>query len=698
MRLGFVSAAAFLLIPLSLAADTVTTPHVVARIVSDAAAVAPGSSFGVGLDFTLKKGWHTYWKNPGDSGEPMKVTWKVSPGLSAGPLSYPPPELIQMPPLANFGYKDQVLIFSDMAAGADLTPGGSIEIQADATWLVCEETCIPEKGSFSITLPVAAASSPGPDAPRFQAARERLPKPVSAARVEVSDKGLYLAFPEGIELPEETSRLFFFPETPGVIKNAAEQVAFKDRGRHFLRLVPDPGMTKPPERLTGVLVTGEKAYALGELPDHPSVVALPPRAASRTPAEVPSGETAPAVKSEAPGLTAARAVPFAFLGGLLLNLMPCVFPVLSVKVLGFLKKSGGDHRRARTHGWAYAAGVVLSFGVLAAALLFLRWSGEALGWGFQLQSPLFVLLMIFLLFLLALSLLGLFEIGGSLMGVGSKLAGQTGLSGSFFTGVLATVVATPCTAPFMGPAVGFALAQPAAMALAVFLAVGVGMALPYLVLTHVPALLWRLPKPGPWMETFQQAMAFPLLATVVWLLWVIGRQAPGALVTILLALLALSFGVWLGRRVRRARPVALLIAAAAVAWAVVEVRGEIRGAASALATTAGWEAFSERRISALRAEGRPVFVDFTAAWCLTCQVNKKTVLEREDVRRAFSDKNVALIEADWTNQDAAISKALEAFGRQGVPLYVYYPPGGEAKVLPALLTKAIVLESLENQP
>lgn len=690
MRLGL--AAALLLLPLPLnAAGTVTTSHVTARIVSDAAAVAPGSSFAVGLDFTLKKGWHTYWKNPGDSGEPMKVTWKVSPGLSAGPLSYPPPELISMPPLANFGYKDQVLIFSDMAAGADLTLGGSIEIQADATWLVCEETCIPEKGSFSITLPVAAASSPSQDAPRFQAARERLPKPVSAARFEVSDKGWYLAFPEGIELPEETSRLFFFPETPGVIKNAAEQVAFKDRGRHFLRLVPDPGMTKPPERLTGILVTGEKAYALGELPDHPSVVALPPQTAPQAPAKVP--ETLE--KSKSPGLTAARAVPFAFLGGLLLNLMPCVFPVLSVKVLGFLKKSGGDHRRARVHGWAYATGVVLSFGVLAGLLLFLRWSGEALGWGFQLQSPLFVLLMIFLLFLLALSLLGLFEIGGSLMGVGSKLAGQTGLSGSFFTGVLAAVVATPCTAPFMGPAVGFALAQPAAMAIAVFLAVGVGMALPYLVLTHVPALLWRLPKPGPWMETFQQAMAFPLLATVVWLLWVIGRQAPGALVTILLALLVLSFGVWLGRRMRRARPIALLIAAAAVAWAVTDVRRDLSETESVPQVSAGWEAFSEKRVTDLRAEGRPVFIDFTAAWCLTCQVNKKTVLEREDVRKAFADKKVALIEADWTNQDAAISKALEAFGRQGVPLYVYYPPHGEAKVLPALLTKAIVLESLE---
>lgn len=673
----------------SKAAETVTTPRVKARIVTDVSAVAPGSSFAVGLDFELKKGWHTYWKNPGDSGEAMKVTWKVPSGIAAGPLLYPPPKRIDMPPLANFGYEDRVLIFSEMEAGDDLAPGSQLVIQAEARWLVCEETCIPETGTFDLALPVKAVAVPGKDASLFVEGRMAQPKPLPPADFQLSERGLELEIPNGIELPLETSQLFFFPENPGLIQNAAVQIAVKDGGKRSLRLVPDPALKELPENLSGILVTGSAAYALGGAPAHPAVVELPTGSQAPKPvaAQRPRGEE---------GLSVARAFPFAFLGGLLLNLMPCVFPVLSVKILSFIKRGGDDHRKVRSHGWAYTAGVLSSFGLLAAALIFLRWSGEALGWGFQLQSPLFVLGMIFFLFLLAFSLLGLFEIGGSLMGFGSKLAHRPGLSGSFFTGVLATIVATPCTAPFMGPAVGFALVQPAAVAVTVFLALGAGMALPYLLLTHAPALLKRLPKPGPWMETFQQAMAFPLFATVIWLLWVIGRQAPESLVTVLLALLGVAFGVWLGHRARRARPLALLVAAAAMTWAAMEVRAEVRTGQGRVQVSSaeGWAPYSEESIAAWRAEGRAVFIDFTAAWCLTCQVNKKTVLEREEVRKAFASKNVALVRADWTNQDVVISKALESFGRQGVPLYVYFPAGGEAKLLPALLTKAIVLEAL----
>ncbi len=658
------------------AGDTVTTPHVTAKLVSEFSTVSPGETMGVGLHFEIKKGWHTYWKNPGDSGEPIKVRWAISPGLTPSALIYPAPHRIELPPLANFGLENEVLVFSEMTASNLLKAGQDVTIRAEATWLVCEETCIPEKGSFEIKIPVAAAVTHSQNYGLFEKARLQSPKKLPEIAFHLSERGVDFKIPEEVVIPEGTAP-FFFPEAQGLIENAAPQTLLKNK---VLLLTSASTLTELPKKISGLLVVGDKSYAIGESESQASFTYLTQAA------------TAPSL----------NVLLLAFLGGLLLNLMPCVFPVLSVKILSFVKKSGEHPKKIRMHGWAYASGVLVSFTALAALLIFLRWSGEGLGWGFQLQSPIFVLLIIFLLFLLALSLLGVFEIGGSWMGLGSRLAARGGLSGSFFTGVLATIVATPCTAPFMGPAIGFALGQPAIIAMTVFLALGLGMAAPYLLLSYAPFLLKRLPKPGAWMETFQQAMAFPLFSTVLWLVWVLNQQAPQAIVTSLLGLLGIGFGAWLGHRVKRARPLALLIGVAAMAWAIHDIREGHRVSKSegvALVQTqedGEWAVFSEQKLAALRAEGRPVFVDFTAAWCITCQINKKRVLERDGIRQVFAAKNVALLKADWTNRDPQISKALESFGRQGVPLYVYYPPHGEPKILPALLTKAIVLEALSG--
>jgi thiol:disulfide interchange protein DsbD len=402
------------------------------------------------------------------------------------------------------------------------------------------------------------------------------------------------------------------------------------------------------------------------------------------------------------GLGLLLALVFAFAGGVILNLMPCVFPVLSVKVLGFVEQAGQDPARARNHGLIFGAGVVVAFWILAALLLALRAGGESLGWGFQLQSPTIVALLALLLFGLGLSLSGLFDIGLGLTRLGAAGAGR-GYGDSFLTGGLAVLVATPCTAPFMGAALGFALVQPPLAGMAVFTALALGLAAPYVVLASVPGLLRRLPRPGAWMETFKQLLAFPLYATVVWLVWVFGQQVGiNAVAVLLLGMTLLAFAAWLAGRTGSSR--AAMVRTAAVLLALVAAGVSVFGsravAASpeALATSSAWEPWSETRVAELRAEGRPVFVDFTAAWCLSCQVNERVALSSASVRSAFAAADVALLKADWTSRDAEIAAALEGFGRSGVPLYVLYPadPAGAPELLPALLSPGTVVEAVER--
>jgi thiol:disulfide interchange protein DsbD len=662
--------------------------------VAELAAIRPEEAFTVALRLTMDTGWHSYWRNPGDAGGETVIEWTLPEGFTAGEIQWPHPRRIEAPPLASYGYDDEVLLLVEVHPPAELRPGEMVTLEARADWVVCEEICLPAAADLSLTLTVVdGAARPDPTwGGAIASARARLPVALDSWKIEawrVTD-GFVLAVtpPDGWDGTFQGS--YFFPGASGVLAHAAPQPLTEDGGAYQLWLAPSEYLQGPLPRLEGVLLA-------------PPGTTWDTDAAARAMAvDVPVTER-PMVAG-AP-LTLLTALLFAFVGGMLLNLMPCVFPVLSLKVLGFVSQGGADRGRIRAHGFAFAAGVIASFWFLAGLLLVLRAGGTALGWGFQLQSPLFVALMAALFFLLGLSLMGAFDVGTSLTRLGGLLGASDGYTGSFASGVLATVVATPCIAPLMGAALGFALTQPPLPTLLVFGTLGLGMATPYLALSLAPSLLARLPRPGPWMVTLRQLLAFPLFGTSVWLVWVFGRQTGLDGSTALLAgLTLLGFATWAwwrwrdaprgGRRYAASRIAAVLGVAAAV---VVTVRGI--GSEPAAADEL-WQPFSAARVAQLRAAGQPVFVDFTAAWCLTCKVNERVVLSTAEVEDAFLERNVALFIADWTSRDPEITRALERFGRSGVPLYVLYPGGEQhgAMVLPVILTREILLQALESIP
>jgi len=654
------------------ASSVVTTPHLRAELVSEASTLEADRPFWVALRFTLQPGWHTYWKNPGDSGEAPRIRWQLPDGYSAGDIQWPPPERLPVGPLMNFGYGGEawlpVLITPPTGAGA-----APVRLRASATWLVCKEDCIPERGEFDLTLPVGVMT-PSPLAPVFEELRARLPRPLVGAEwtVEAGVLRLHLARLAGDGL----RAAWFFPEDYGVLEHAAEQGLSLEGRTPVLTLKrgavgPDPAGT-----LRGVLVA-ERGGPTATVTEAWTVQALPAGTASA-----------------ASGLILAMVM--ALGGGLLLNLMPCVFPVLALKALHLVQHARADPVHARLSGLAFTAGVLLSFLVLAGVLLVLRAGGEAVGWGFQLQSPAFVAGLAWLMLALGLGLSGVWSLGGAWMGLGQSLAARGGVSGAFFTGVLAVVVATPCTAPFMGAALGYALAQPASVALAVFLALGLGMALPWLAIALFPVLARGLPRPGPWMERFKQLLAFPLYATVAWLIWVLAQQTDARGLALALAgLIGVGLLAWL---IGQGRGRLIAITALAGGILLVGLAREIEpGAAAETAAASGhWEAYDEARLAQLQAQGRPVLVNFTAAWCITCQVNERIALDTPTVRQAMAQAGVVRLKADWTRHDPALTRILEAHGRSGVPLYLLYPAGGGTpEVLPAVLTEALMLARLD---
>ena len=644
-------------------AAAVAAPHVDVTLVAESASIEAGRDVAVGLRFAPERGWHVYWRNPGDSGEAPRLVWHLPPGFTASELAWPMPERIPVGPLANFGYDGVTLLPATISVPDELP--STVDLRADARWLVCnEDSCIPGSAPLSLSLPVEPTSRPSPDAPLFRATRERLPRPISAGwRFSVSrDAETVTLVGNGMIVPVDQPTLFF-PFSREVIEHAAPQTVTRTSDGFRLALQRAPAGTAP-TAVDGVLRIGDRAYTISA-----------------------GFESASDVRIEA--------LVFAFLGGLLLNLMPCVFPVLAIKAFALLELAA-EGRRARGYGLAYTAGILVSFWMLGGALLVVRAGGAPLGWGFQLQNPVVVAALAALFFWMALMLLDVTTAGGSLMGVGNRLAASGGYRGAFFTGVLATVVATPCSAPFMGTALGYALVQPPAVALGVFTALGVGLAFPYLAMTLVPWLATRLPRPGAWMDTLKQLLAFPLLATVAWLTWVASVQSgPGAVAAILAMLVWLGFAAWAGRRWsgRWGR----LAAASAVIAAIIAGASTHR-ADVPVTTTSGWEPYSTARLRALLDEGRPVFVDFTAAWCVTCQVNERLVLGRPAVREKMRALGVVPVRADWTTPDPDVTRALQQFGRDGVPLYVLYsgreddPP----RILPQLLTTEIVITELED--
>jgi thiol:disulfide interchange protein DsbD len=669
------------------AGEPVLTDHLRSRMVAADDAVVPGQPLRVGLWLEHDPHWHTYWSNPGDSGLATRIDWVLPPGFAAGPIEWPRPERLPVGELVNHGYSGTVVLPVTLTTPAALAPGETVTIAATARWLICEVECIPGKADYELTLPARErAAADARWSADFALARLRLPRadPALAAgyrvdgeRVIVSLRGV------GAAAWRDTTP---FPATPQVVSNSAAAQWSTGGDEASFTLPLSDAYAGAPERFDLVLARGDTALAVtARLEARTRASGAPTTAASATP--------------RTPAMGIWLALLFAFAGGVILNLMPCVFPVLSLKALGALE-AGDDARELRRHANGYALGVVASFVALALLLLALRAAGATLGWGFQLQRPGFVAAMVLLFFALGLSLSGLYELTPGLAGAGQRLTEGRGRPAAFFTGVLACVVASPCTAPFMGSALGYALAQPALVGLLVFAALGLGMAAPMLLLGWWPALARRLPRPGPWMDTFKQLLAFPLYLTVVWLLWVYGEQtSPRAMAQLGAALVAVAFALWLLQRTRaRSRPVAralaLAVLAGALLWPVLRDAPEAAQAGTR-ASAVAHEPWSRERLDALLDAGRPVLVNMTAAWCITCMANERVALSSKAFDDALAAKQVVYLKGDWTRGDTAITSYLESFGRSGVPLYVLYPGRGrEPIVLPQLLTPNVVTEAI----
>jgi thiol:disulfide interchange protein DsbD len=686
----------------SLSGNVVATDNVKARLVSETGAIGPGQSVWVALELNIRDGWHTYWRNPGDSGQATTLAWTLPPGFTAGDIVWTTPHRFDLPPLVNYGYAGHAVHLVKITAPRELKSGSVALLQAKAGWLVCSDVCIPEDAQLQLKLPtVASAAAVDPkDAALFTAARSDLPNPQPAAtgaRIEDGKLKLTLGSAWGATLPQITS-LAFFPYDEGSIEYGAPQTL--TRSKDVVELAIKAG-DRPPKTGTvrGVLLATEESGG------SPAVVPIEIAAAFGVAAGgAPATETGRSARpvAEAPALPSL--VLLAVLGGLILNLMPCVFPVLSIKAIGLVEQAKKHPAAVRAKGLVFAAGVVSSMLTLAIVLLALRAGGEQIGWGFQLQSPLFVTLMVYLLLAVGLNLSGVFEIGGGLAGVGDDLTRGDGYRASFFTGVLTTLVATPCTAPFMAAAVGAALTQSPVVALVIFAGLGVGLSLPYLLLSFAPWTRRVLPKPGAWMDTLKQIFAFPMYASAAWLLWVLAQQTSSlGLGAAFAGVILIAFSGWAYQKSKSSgRALRLTALATALAAFVLAVLLPLRFDDVAAASTAripdagGWQPYDAARAAEITATGRPLLINFTASWCLTCLVNERNAFADEAVQAVFRDKGVTLMKGDWTNRNPAITKALSAFGRAGVPLYVVYnakPGSSEPLVLPQLLTATIVRDA-----
>jgi thiol:disulfide interchange protein/DsbC/DsbD-like thiol-disulfide interchange protein len=692
-------------------AAPVRTGHVTAELVGDGTALVPGSTTTLALRLAIDPGWHTYWRNPGESGLPTTLAWHLPPGYSAGDIVWPAPRELPAGPLINYGYEGEVFHLVPLEVPADAKPGVTAALAARADWLVCKETCIPEGADLTLELPVAMQANASQWHDAIASTRAALPAPLPAGwRADATANGSMIALrltpPANAPGP---GRLYYFADADLRIEASSPQTRVTEAdGAYRLELPVSHDLTGDFTRLTGVL-RAERGLASDGAIVKAIALDLPltgaPTAGPKPALALPVNDWQAASPTDASALSLPLALAFAFVGGLLLNLMPCVFPVLSLKALGLATSHADDRRTLRYDGAAFAAGVVVAFAALGGALTAFRAAGEQLGWGFQLQSPAVVTALALLFFVMALNLSGVFEFGSL---VPSRMATWSHANrhvNAFASGLLAVAIASPCTAPFMGAAMGYALGERTQVTLGVFVALGVGMALPYAALAWFPQ--WRrwLPRPGAWMERLKQLLAFPLYATVAWLVWVLGAQVGNdAVMRIGIVLVLVAFALWAWRtwragtrRVLRGVAVLAAIAGAAVAWPL------LAGGAAAQATTQpslaradGWQAWSQDRVATLTAQGRPVFVDFTAAWCITCQVNERLVLNDARVRDAFARNDVARVRADWTRRDPAISAALSALGRSGVPVYVLYRKGRAPQLLPEVLQRQTVIDALAS--
>ena len=667
--------------------------HLQISLLPEHGAIAAGGSLRIAIRQDIAPGWHTYWVNAGDSGEPMKIQWTLPAGFQMGALQWPIPTRVKTGPLLSYGYHGQAVMVQTLKAPAKL-PDGPVTLTADIDTLVCHDICIPERDRLTLTLNDGKVLD---NSALVERAVARTPVPLDANLTYYETDGvLEIAmskdlFPDRTLSPEDIA---IFPYDWGLIENAAD-VDVRDDGSRIV--VAAPRGTQPIEenqdiRLMLTVGQGDAARAFDVIAstDEPVISDAPE----------PVGGFA--------GL--AKAMLFALLGGLILNLMPCVFPVLSMKALSLVKMSEREPGHARKYGLTYAAGVISCFVLIAVVLMTLKSGGEQIGWGFQLQSPLVVLGLAWLLFLIGLNLSGLFEISGSFTNVGANLASREGLKGSFFTGVLAAVVATPCTAPLMGVAIGYAMTHPMAYALPVFMALGLGLSLPLLLVSFLPPLQRLFPRPGHWMQTFREFLAFPMYASSVLLVWVyLVQVGPDGTIPALGGMVLLAAAAWavriapetgIGRSIALLFALLLLIAAGGLA----ATHRSIPDAPTDAAPIAGEaEPYSPDRLEALLKGDNPVFVNMTADWCITCKVNEKTTLASESVKGLMRDRHIHYLQGDWTRRNADITEFLESHGRNGVPLYVFYGRRGadgtrpDPEILPQILTPAIMRESFETE-
>jgi thiol:disulfide interchange protein len=653
--------------PAAFAASSVTNEHSTATLTASHDGVVTGGETEIGLVLQHQDGWHTYWENPGDAGIPTTMEFTLPDGVTAGPVQWPLPIRMMEGELAIYGYEGTILLPVTLKV-AEGYGAETIPVKLKASWLICHNICIPESAELELTLPVKTSPSPSDEFARFTGARSAMPEALDAPLAyAIKGDTIELKLPDGISTGGDA---YFFPREYNHILYAAEQTVTEG----VLTLPRDPNGEKP-EALSGYLVADGHAYDIK---------------ATKT-----------GILSTGKGTASGEAnyialLFFAMLGGLILNLMPCVLPVLSLKAIAIAKKSAHDRHVIVAQALAYTAGIIISFAVIALLLISLQQAGEQIGWGFQMQSPPFVGFLTVLLFLVGLNLAGMFELP-VLFGSALSDTRQHNLRGSFLTGVLATAVATPCTAPFMATAVGATLTLPAVQSFFIFIMIGLGLALPFLLIAVFPWMITFLPRPGKWMETFKQLMAFPMFASVVWLVWVLTQQGGAdALLIVLITLLVLTFLIWLQTRCRDRSPLCKIAIILVMLSALFNGLSALSKVNDAMIMPEEHR-FSESRLSELRDKGTPVFVDATAAWCLTCQVNKKVAIDTAASRAAFDETGTQLLIADWTNRDPEITSFLKRFGYNGVPLYVYFPAGGEPVVLPQVLSETKVIQTLKGQ-
>lgn len=664
--------------------ELVRRDHLSAQLIAAERVVEPGTTTLVGLRLVHDPEWHTYWRNPGDSGLPTKLEWSVADDVTVTEIDWPTPHRIEVGPLVNFGYDGEVVLPVRVEIPASVSEQTQVPLKVKASWLVCREECIPGSAEFDLKLDVGSTRAVDTNwASLFDAARATQATQVawSAKWIDAGDSVDLVIDDAGTVTDLATSEIF--PAIPTLIAHARGTAERLPDGTLRVRTAKSDSFEVPVDAVPFLFVSEQdgsrKAF---------SVAAV----------------SSAAVASESPPAPTAQptilfAVFLALIGGLLLNLMPCVLPVLSLKALA-LAEHAHDTRRARQHGLLYFAGTLACFIALASVLLILRSAGESLGWGFQLQTPWVIAVLAMLMTVMGLSLSGAFQLGTSWMGVGQNLTEGSGARSAFFSGALAAIVASPCTAPFMGPALGFAVTQPAPVALGVFAALATGLALPIVLLSFAPALAKFLPRPGVWMERLKQILAYPLYLTAIWLLWVLGRQlGADGMALGLIAIVALIFGMTLWNASERfglSRVVAI-VAIVGAAFAVMTLDGTRTQDANASTSAQSWKPWSASEFESLRERGEPVFVNMTAAWCITCLANERVALSSATVKDRLAELGITYLKGDWTNRDAAITTYLSEFGRNGVPLYVLYPRGnGAPEVLPQLLTPAIVDAALQR--